>query len=109
LRLGKYAIMCLHCGKKISGGDITCFEYHLAGIPGQVESCKKVPNDVKRHIKQLDSRGRNEERRYETEVDRSRLFEDSSDVILSIEGSCHFKPSRKRKIRYFPPHASIDS
>lgn len=43
------AISCLYCGKKIGGDGITRFKYHLAGIPGQVESCKKVPNDVKRH------------------------------------------------------------
>lgn len=28
----KNALACLHCGKKIGGGGITRFKYHLAGI-----------------------------------------------------------------------------
>ncbi|GJM98369.1 hypothetical protein PR202_ga15376 [Eleusine coracana subsp. coracana] len=108
----KGAMICLHCGKKIGGGGITRFKYHLAGIPGQVESCKKVPNDVKHQMKQLlDARGRNEERRQETGVDHSTRFEDSSYAIFSIEGNSasNFRPSRKRRTGYFPPHATIDS
>lgn len=76
------AIICLHCGKKIGGGGITRFKYHLAGIPGQVESCKNVPIDVKRQMKQLvKDLGRNEERRHrgrhETRVGHNSLFEAS--------------------------------
>ncbi|KAJ6964799.1 hypothetical protein NC652_002893 [Populus alba x Populus x berolinensis] len=32
---------------RINGGGITRLKYHLAGIKGQVEACKKVPPDVK--------------------------------------------------------------
>lgn len=43
----KNSTICLHCNKKIGGGGITRLKYHLAGIKGQVEACKKVPHDVK--------------------------------------------------------------
>ncbi|KAG6659862.1 hypothetical protein CIPAW_03G065700 [Carya illinoinensis] len=36
---------CLYCNKVIRGGGITRLKYHLAGIPGNVEACKKVSED----------------------------------------------------------------
>ncbi|KAF5475635.1 hypothetical protein F2P56_007424 [Juglans regia] len=38
---------CLYCNNVIRGGGITRLKYHLAGIPGDVEACKKVTEDVK--------------------------------------------------------------
>ena len=35
------------------GGGITRLKYHLAGISGDVEACKKVSEDVKWQMKQL--------------------------------------------------------
>eukprot|EP00258_Populus_trichocarpa_P049868 XP_024465887.1 uncharacterized protein LOC18102381 [Populus trichocarpa] len=49
----KNSSICVHCSKRINGGGITRLKYHLAGIKGQVEACKKVPPDVKWQIKQL--------------------------------------------------------
>uniref|UniRef100_A0A6N2MQE4 BED-type domain-containing protein n=1 Tax=Salix viminalis TaxID=40686 RepID=A0A6N2MQE4_SALVM len=49
----KNASICIHCNKRISGGGVTRLKYHLAGIKGQVEPCKKVPADVKWQMKQL--------------------------------------------------------
>lgn len=34
--------ICLHCNKHIKGGGITRLKYHLAGIQGEVDPCKKV-------------------------------------------------------------------
>ena len=34
--------ICLHCNKLIKEGGITRLKYHLVGIRGQVEPCKKV-------------------------------------------------------------------
>ncbi|XP_050290078.1 uncharacterized protein LOC126728268 [Quercus robur] len=39
--------ICLHCNKLIKGGGITRLKYHLAGIRGQVEPCKKVSSDIR--------------------------------------------------------------
>lgn len=106
------AIICLHCGKKIGGGGITRFKHHLAGIPGQVESCKKVPADVKRQIiQQIDEKWKSEERRYEIREIRVSSIEDSSHDILSTEGGSEsqFRPSRKRRTGYFPPQAAAGS
>lgn len=110
------AIICLHCGKKIGGGGITRFKYHLAGIPGQVESCKNVPIDVKRQMKQLvKDLGRNEERRHrgrhETRVGHNSLFEASSDALFLIEGgsASQFRPSRKRRTGYLSPQTIVGS
>ena len=44
---------CTFCCKVIRGGGITRLKYHLAGIPGDVEACKKVSEDVKWQMKQL--------------------------------------------------------
>ncbi|KAG5241726.1 zinc finger protein [Salix suchowensis] len=49
----KNASICIHCNKRINGGGVTRLKYHLAGIKGQVEPCKKVPPDVKWQMKQL--------------------------------------------------------
>jgi hypothetical protein len=49
----KNSSICIHCSKRINGGGITRLKYHLAGIKGQVEACKKVPPDVKWQMKQL--------------------------------------------------------
>ncbi|WVZ65458.1 hypothetical protein U9M48_014817 [Paspalum notatum var. saurae] len=106
------AIICLHCGKKIGGGGITRFKYHLAGIPGQVESCKKVPDDVKRQIiQQIDEKWRNEEKRHETRDVRRSRDEDYSDAFFSAVGGSEsqFRPSRKRRTGYVLPQATTGS
>ena len=45
--------ICLHCNKLIKGGGITRLKYHLAGIRGQVEPCKKVSSDIRFQMKQM--------------------------------------------------------
>ena len=49
----KNSSICVHCSKRINGGGITRLKYHLAGIRGEVEPCKRVPPDVKWQMKQL--------------------------------------------------------
>ena len=49
----KNASICIYCNKQINGGGITRLKYHLAGIKGQVEPCKRVPPDVKWQMNQL--------------------------------------------------------
>ncbi|XP_035542143.1 uncharacterized protein LOC118344831 [Juglans regia] len=44
---------CLYCNKVIRGGEITRLKHHLAGIPGDVEACKKVSKDIKWQMKEL--------------------------------------------------------
>ncbi|KAF5465623.1 hypothetical protein F2P56_015608 [Juglans regia] len=44
---------CVYCNKLIRGGGITRLKYHLARIPGNVEACKKVSDDVKWQMKEL--------------------------------------------------------
>ena len=43
----KNASICIYCNKRINGGGVTRLKYHLAGIKGEVEACKKVTADVK--------------------------------------------------------------
>uniref|UniRef100_A0A7N2N0K5 BED-type domain-containing protein n=1 Tax=Quercus lobata TaxID=97700 RepID=A0A7N2N0K5_QUELO len=45
--------ICLHCNKLIKGGGITRLKYHLAGIRGQVEPCKKASSDIRFQMKQM--------------------------------------------------------
>ena len=49
----KNASICIYCNKRINGGGVTRLKYHLAGIKGEVEPCKKVPPEVKWQMKQL--------------------------------------------------------
>lgn len=49
----KNASICIYCNKRINGGGVTRLKYHLAGIKGEVEACKKVPPEVKWQMKQL--------------------------------------------------------
>jgi hypothetical protein len=98
------AIICLHCGKKIGGGGITRLKYHLAGVPGQVEPCTKVPKDVRRQMMGLVAELRiKEERRnktrHETRAGQNSRFDDSSYADLTMEGgsASQSRPSRKRR------------
>lgn len=101
----KNALACLHCGKKIGGGGITRFKYHLAGITGQVQACKKVPNDVRRQMKQLVNEHRS---RHDTRDGHYSGFEeDSSDAVLSNGSSgVQLRPSRKRRTGCVSPQAA---
>ncbi|XP_042950125.1 uncharacterized protein LOC122282239 [Carya illinoinensis] len=44
---------CLYCSKIIRGGGVTRLKHHLGGISGDVEACKKVPDDIKWQMKEL--------------------------------------------------------
>ncbi|KAG6654115.1 hypothetical protein CIPAW_05G123500 [Carya illinoinensis] len=43
----------LYCSKIIRGGGVTRLKHHLGGISGDVEACKKVPDDIKWQMKEL--------------------------------------------------------
>jgi len=45
--------ICVYCQKHLAGGEITQLKEHLAEIKGNVAACKRVPNEVKWHRKQL--------------------------------------------------------
>ncbi|KAG5241741.1 transcription factor/ chromatin remodeling BED-type(Zn) [Salix suchowensis] len=47
----KNGSICIYCNKRINGGGVTRLKYHLAGIKGEVEPCKKVPPEVKKRIR----------------------------------------------------------
>ena len=53
VRGARNSSICVHCNKRINVGGITHLKYHLAGIKGQIEPCKKVTPDVKWQMKQL--------------------------------------------------------
>ncbi|GMY24697.1 hypothetical protein FCV25MIE_19939 [Fagus crenata] len=44
---GKSSFKCLYCGKVYKGGGINRMKRHLAGVKGDVESCRSVPYDVR--------------------------------------------------------------
>ncbi|KAF7835821.1 uncharacterized protein G2W53_010680 [Senna tora] len=41
---------CLHCLSVYKGGGINRIKQHLAGVTGQITSCKKVPHDVRHQM-----------------------------------------------------------
>ena len=46
----KTTYTCMYCAKSFKGGGINRMKYHLACIPGQISSCKSVPNEVRIEI-----------------------------------------------------------
>ncbi|XP_031374095.1 uncharacterized protein LOC116188755 [Punica granatum] len=44
---GRKGLLCLYCSKVISGGSINQFKQHLAGLKGNAEACRKVPDAVR--------------------------------------------------------------
>ncbi|PKI44254.1 hypothetical protein CRG98_035328 [Punica granatum] len=44
---GRKGLLCLYCSKVLSGGGINRFKQHLAGLKGNVEACRKVPDAVR--------------------------------------------------------------
>ncbi|XP_040995981.1 uncharacterized protein LOC121242146 [Juglans microcarpa x Juglans regia] len=84
---------CLYCNKVIRGGGITRLKHHLAEIPGDVEACKNVSEDVKWQMKELlDEMKKNKEKkrkiRSEIEGDID-LTSDDIDDSNSMEGQSH--------------------
>ncbi|KAI0495126.1 hypothetical protein KFK09_025273 [Dendrobium nobile] len=49
---GKKQYKCLHCGIIYKGGGIHRMKQHLAGIKGNIASCKKVPHDIRYQMQQ---------------------------------------------------------
>ncbi|CAN1136612.1 hypothetical protein LINPERHAP2_LOCUS9570 [Linum perenne] len=47
---GNKVFRCLFCAKVYKGGGINRMKQHLAGIPGQISRCLKVPYDVREKI-----------------------------------------------------------
>ena len=71
----KNASICIYCNKRINGGGVTRLKYHLAGIKGEVEPCKRVPPDVKWQMKQLvDDMTMEKERRKRIDATLRSLF-----------------------------------
>lgn len=44
---GKKHYKCLHCGVVYKGGGINRMKQHLAGVKGNIASCKKVSYDIR--------------------------------------------------------------
>ncbi|XP_031378187.1 uncharacterized protein LOC116193587 [Punica granatum] len=44
---GRKGLLCLYCSKVLSGGGINRFKQHLAGLKGNAEACRKVPDAVR--------------------------------------------------------------
>ncbi|KAI0524346.1 hypothetical protein KFK09_003713 [Dendrobium nobile] len=49
---GKKQYRCLHCGVVYKGGGINRIKQHLAGIRGNIASCKKVPHDIRHQMQE---------------------------------------------------------
>ena len=50
---GKPIYTCLFCLNKYKGGMINKMKQHLVGKQGNIARCKKVPHDVKEHMKEI--------------------------------------------------------
>ncbi|XP_022855487.1 uncharacterized protein LOC111376741 [Olea europaea var. sylvestris] len=48
----KKKLVCLYCGKTFGGGGINRVKQHLAALKGDVDSCRRVPPDVRFKMKE---------------------------------------------------------
>ncbi|XP_031374203.1 uncharacterized protein LOC116188886 [Punica granatum] len=44
---GRKGLLCLYCSKVLSGSGINRFKQHLAGLKGNAEACRKVPDVIR--------------------------------------------------------------
>ncbi|TVT99962.1 hypothetical protein EJB05_54632, partial [Eragrostis curvula] len=85
---------CNYCNKQIKGGGATRFREHLAGIPGRVTECTKVPKDVREIMKSTRLVGRakrraKKNRRLRVEDDIAQIV----DVLTGKDSNCIEIPS----------------
>ena len=86
--------ICLHCNKLIKRGGITRLKYHLAGIRGQVEPCKKVSSDIRFQMKQMIKdlkKSKQTKKRIQSEIGNPYDFdeeeEEEEDEVKVVENS----------------------
>ena len=65
---GKEKPQCIYCNKVMKGGGINRLNLHLAGETGQVETCGKVPEEVRFKMQQNREETRLKKRRTEPET-----------------------------------------
>ncbi|XP_042396472.1 uncharacterized protein LOC121986578 [Zingiber officinale] len=116
-------IICVICNKTIRRGGISRLKYHLAGIEGNVEACKKVSDDVKWQMKQLiNSLNKNQEqrKRLRNEIggsssasvnDREEPVMDTPSSTLggssNLNARCSSQSGSKPKLQsFFPPRTT---
>uniref|UniRef100_A0A6N2MSJ5 BED-type domain-containing protein n=1 Tax=Salix viminalis TaxID=40686 RepID=A0A6N2MSJ5_SALVM len=103
----KNASICIYCNKRINGGGDTRLKYHLAGIKGEVEPCKKVPPEVKWQMKQLvDDMTMEKERRkrIRTDIEKSQSASndeeiEEGDAANPRSGDIHSQTSRRMTVQ----------
>uniref|UniRef100_A0A6N2LQL2 BED-type domain-containing protein n=1 Tax=Salix viminalis TaxID=40686 RepID=A0A6N2LQL2_SALVM len=95
----KAASICIYCNKRINGGGVTRLKYHLAGIKGEVEACKKVPPEVKWQMKQMvDEMTTEKERRKRIRTDIGNSQSASNDEEIA-EGDIRSQTSRRTTVQ----------
>uniref|UniRef100_A0A6N2NC96 BED-type domain-containing protein n=1 Tax=Salix viminalis TaxID=40686 RepID=A0A6N2NC96_SALVM len=95
----KNASICIYCNKRINGGGVTRLKYHLAGIKGEVEACKKVPPEVKWQMKQMvDEMTTEKERRKRIRTDIGNSQSASNDEEIA-EGDIRSQTSRRTTVQ----------
>ncbi|XP_028797889.1 uncharacterized protein LOC114753361 [Neltuma alba] len=96
---------CLFCGNSYRGGGINRMKQHLAGITGQISSCKKASHDVRhRMIESL------------KECSKKKVIENIEEEIedIHVDSPIIMSSTKKRKSigsmdNYFAPRTTPDS
>jgi Protein of unknown function (DUF 659)/BED zinc finger len=102
----KNSSICIYCDKRLNGGGITRLKYHLAGVKGQAQVCRNVPENVRFQMKRLIANlttHQTPRKRRKSKVDNNSdnnntdnnaIVEDSGNLIISSSRS---KPSGSRR------------
>ncbi|KAI0529136.1 hypothetical protein KFK09_001683 [Dendrobium nobile] len=105
-RDGKKQFRCLHCGITYKGGGINRIKQHLAGIRGNIASCKKVPHDIRYQMQEnLKEIGKKKQQAQEELEHNTAVFVDeymeeergSSSLPKSQSSDAHHEGTNKGK------------
>uniref|UniRef100_A0A6N2K815 BED-type domain-containing protein n=1 Tax=Salix viminalis TaxID=40686 RepID=A0A6N2K815_SALVM len=91
----KNASICIYCNKRINGGGVTRLKYHLAGIKGEVEACKKVPPEVKWQMKQMKER----RKRIRTDIGNSQSASNDEEIAEGDAANPRSQTSRRTTVQ----------
>ncbi|XP_028796952.1 uncharacterized protein LOC114752370 [Neltuma alba] len=106
---------CLFCASSYRGGGINRMKQHLAGVSGQVCSCKKVSHDVRARMKEslVEGSKKKHVKHVEDDTETREIEElvDSPPLRIGIESSGNKRkaPEAGRVDNYFAPRTSSGS
>ena len=114
LKDGKSSYRCIHCGEVYKGGGINRMKRYLAGIKGNVATCRGVPHDVRfqmaKKLQEISKSKEQEKQDQETSnyspLEESPEFEDVQEVT-PIGRSRSLGRGNRSVLSSLPPRSNL--